>query len=106
MVIYPSFALTMTDRSWFGTLSTSIRTLINLALPMHIKDSMMNGMATWILAQNDEHHDVSTSSELALLAGMSFAHVLAAAAGRTVVHTDDAPVSGVAATARPMARAA
>lgn len=31
-------------------------------------------MAAWILAQNEEHHDVATSFELALVAGFSLSH--------------------------------
>lgn len=52
-------------------------------------------IASWILAQNEERHDVATSPELALIAGFSFEHVLAAATGRTVVSVDVEPVSSV-----------
>lgn len=61
----------------------------------------MNEMGRWIAAQNEECFD-ATHPEVALLLGMSFDHVLAAAAGRTVVAVDDAaPVSTVAATVAP-----
>ena len=65
---------------------------------------MMNEMAAYIMTENDESHDVSTSSELALLCGMSFSQVLAAAAGRVVVCVDDAPASSSAATVRPASK--
>lgn len=58
-------------------------------------------MANWILSQNEECHDVSTSPELALVAGFSFSHVLAAAAGKTVVCVDEAPESCAANTVKP-----
>lgn len=61
----------------------------------------MNAMAKWVLAQNEECHDVSTSPELALMAGLSFEQVLAAAAGRVVVCVDEAPESCGASTVRP-----